>query len=117
MGRSTWTLRCSSRSCLKTATVAGVSPTATRAPSHATEDAQLIDALVRGDEAAFAALFDASSSWMLRVARIYVPPREAAEEAVQDAWVNVLRSLDRFELSADTRNALLDAFRRSRSGR
>jgi RNA polymerase sigma-70 factor (ECF subfamily) len=34
---------------------------------------------------------------MVRVAQIYVSRRDVAEEVVQEAWVGVLRGLDRFE--------------------
>ena len=34
---------------------------------------------------------------MLRVARMYVSSRAAAEEAVQEAWLGILKGLDRFE--------------------
>jgi RNA polymerase sigma-70 factor (ECF subfamily) len=34
---------------------------------------------------------------MLRVARIFVRDREAAEEVVQEAWLQVLRAIDGFE--------------------
>src|SRR3954454_13397423 len=60
-------------------------------------DAELIDAIKRGDEAAFAAMVDAYSPALLRMARMFVRDRAVAEEVVQDTWVAVLRGIDGFE--------------------
>jgi RNA polymerase sigma-70 factor, ECF subfamily len=57
----------------------------------------LVAALRRGETDAFAALFDRHSSAMVRVAMAYVPTRAAAEEAVQETWIAVMRGIDRFE--------------------
>ena len=57
----------------------------------------LVEALRRGDEAAFASLVAELTPSMLRVARLYVASRAVAEEVVQEAWVGVLRGIDRFE--------------------
>jgi RNA polymerase sigma-70 factor (ECF subfamily) len=54
-------------------------------------------ALRSGDERAFTQLVDELSPGMLRLARAYVASPATAEEAVQEAWIVVLRSLDRFE--------------------
>jgi RNA polymerase sigma-70 factor (ECF subfamily) len=56
-----------------------------------------LDALRAGDEAAFMALVRRHQAAMVRVAQIYVSRRDIAEEVVQEAWVGVLRGLDRFE--------------------
>jgi RNA polymerase sigma-70 factor, ECF subfamily len=56
-----------------------------------------LDALRAGDERAFATLVDNMSPRMLRIARPYVRTDDAAEEVVQEAWLAVLRGLDRFE--------------------
>jgi RNA polymerase sigma-70 factor, ECF subfamily len=61
------------------------------------DDARLVKALRRGDEAAFEQLIDAYSPSLLRVARGYVDSRAVAEEVVQDTWLGVLRGLERFE--------------------
>jgi RNA polymerase sigma-70 factor, ECF subfamily len=61
------------------------------------EDSELLTALRRGDEAAFAELVDAWGPAMLRVARMHVPSHSIAEEVVQEAWLGVLRGLPRFE--------------------
>jgi RNA polymerase sigma-70 factor, ECF subfamily len=61
------------------------------------DDARLVRALRAGDEAAFAMLVAELSPSMLRVARMSVSTRAVAEEVVQEAWLGVLRGLDRFE--------------------
>jgi RNA polymerase sigma-70 factor (ECF subfamily) len=65
------------------------------APADA--DALLVASLRAGEEAAFAQLVDAWSPLMLRLARLHVSSDASAEEVVQEAWVAVLRGLDRFE--------------------
>ena len=42
-------------------------------------------------------LVDALQPSMLRVARMYVSTQAVAEEVVQDAWLGVLKGIDRFE--------------------
>jgi RNA polymerase sigma-70 factor (ECF subfamily) len=54
-------------------------------------------ALRAGDERSFAELVDELSPRMLKLARVYLTGVAIAEEAVQEAWIVVLRSLDRFE--------------------
>lgn len=61
----------------------------------------------RGDERAYAALVDAHASAMLRVARLYVRDRTVAEEVVQEAWLGVLRGIERFEGRSTLRTWLL----------
>jgi RNA polymerase sigma-70 factor, ECF subfamily len=53
-------------------------------------------ALRSGDEDAFRRLVDAESARLLRLAMIYLPTREAAEDAVQETWLAVCRNLDGF---------------------
>ena len=60
-------------------------------------DASVLARLRDGDEAAFAELVDRWSPAMLRIARAYVATAQSAEDAVQDAWLGVLRGLSRFE--------------------
>jgi RNA polymerase sigma-70 factor (ECF subfamily) len=60
-------------------------------------DDGLVAALSRGDADAFAALVDRHGAAMIRVAMAYVPSRAAAEEAVQETWIAVLRGIDGFE--------------------
>jgi RNA polymerase sigma-70 factor (ECF subfamily) len=61
------------------------------------EDEALVAALCRGDADAFATLVDRHSPAMIRVAMAYVPTRAAAEEAVQETWIAVMRGIDGFE--------------------
>jgi RNA polymerase sigma-70 factor (ECF subfamily) len=57
----------------------------------------LLEALRAGDEAAFRELVERYHAQLLRVAQIFVPSREIAEEVVQETWVGVLNGLERFE--------------------
>src|SRR5215217_3669383 len=61
------------------------------------DEAELIARLRAGDEQAFEALVARHYGAMLAVARTYVKSRAVAEEVVQDAWLGLLESLDRFE--------------------
>jgi RNA polymerase sigma-70 factor (ECF subfamily) len=60
-------------------------------------DVDTLERMRSGDEAAFAELVDRWSPSMLRIARTYVSTRQSAEDAVQDAWVGVVRGLAGFE--------------------
>jgi len=61
------------------------------------DDVERLDRLRRGDERAFEVLVDRHHRAMLAVARTHVSTHTAAEEVVQDAWLGVLKGLDRFE--------------------
>jgi RNA polymerase sigma-70 factor (ECF subfamily) len=61
------------------------------------EEIELVRALRVGEAAAFEQLVDMFGRSMQRVASLYVRDRAAAEEVVQDAWIGVLRGIDRFE--------------------
>jgi RNA polymerase sigma-70 factor (ECF subfamily) len=61
------------------------------------DEAELIAALRRGDEAAFAGLVDELSPALMRLALAHVPSRAVAEEVVQDTWLGVIKGIDRFE--------------------
>ena len=61
------------------------------------DDVQLLDRLRAGDETAFVSLVRTHHASLVRLAAHYVPNREVAEEVVQDAWLGVVRGLDRFE--------------------
>jgi RNA polymerase sigma-70 factor, ECF subfamily len=63
----------------------------------AADEAELLARLRKGDERAFEALVDRHYNTMLAVARGYVKSRAVAEEVVQEAWLGVLKGLDRFE--------------------
>jgi RNA polymerase sigma-70 factor, ECF subfamily len=61
------------------------------------DDAELIAAVRRGDEAAFAGLVDELTAPLTRLALAHVHSRAVADEVVQDTWVGVIRGIDRFE--------------------
>jgi RNA polymerase sigma-70 factor (ECF subfamily) len=60
-------------------------------------DAELIDRLRGGDEAAFAGLIDAYSAPLLRLAVAFVQSPSIAEEVVQETWMAVVTGIGRFE--------------------
>jgi RNA polymerase sigma-70 factor (ECF subfamily) len=64
---------------------------------------ELLAGLRRGEEPAFAALLDRYYGPMLRLAMTQVHNRAHAEEVVQDAWLGVLRGIDRFESRSSLR--------------
>lgn len=61
------------------------------------EEANLIAGLRARDEEAFMRLVDLYGGPLLRLARTFVRDRAVAEEVVQEAWLGVLRGIDRFE--------------------
>ncbi len=71
------------------------------------DDDALLRALREGDEQVFSQLVAQWSGVMLRLALAQVASRAIAEEVVQDAWLTVLRSLDRFERRASLRTWIL----------
>lgn len=71
------------------------------------DDDAVIDAIRRGDERVFDEIVEQWSGIMLRVALSHLDRREIAEEVVQDAWLTVLRSLDRFERRSTLRTWIL----------
>jgi RNA polymerase sigma-70 factor, ECF subfamily len=68
-----------------------------RLSGAASAEAKLLARLRAGDEQAFEELIDSYHGTMLAVARNYVRTRDVAEEVVQEAWLGVLKGLDRFE--------------------
>jgi RNA polymerase sigma-70 factor, ECF subfamily len=70
-------------------------------------DLTLIARLRAGDEDAFMDLVDALQPAMLRVARMYVSTRALAEEVVQEAWLGVLKGIERFEGRSSLRTWIL----------
>jgi RNA polymerase sigma-70 factor, ECF subfamily len=63
----------------------------------ANDEALLIDALKRRDEAAFVGLVRRYQGPLLRLALVYARSRAVAEEIVQDTWLGVLQGIERFE--------------------
>ena len=68
-----------------------------QASERADEESQLVLALRAGDERAFTRLVERYHVGMIRFAQQYVPDRSVAEGVAQEAWLGVLRGLDRFE--------------------
>ena len=66
-------------------------------PVSVDPDAELLARLRCGDELAFRTLVERYSATMLRVARLHVRDRQAAEEVVQETWLAVVKGLERFE--------------------
>jgi len=60
-------------------------------------DAELLTRLRDGDEEAFRTLVARYNATLLRVARLHVRDRQAAEEVVQETWLAVVKGLERFE--------------------
>jgi len=66
-------------------------------PIPAADDEVLLAALRAGDEAAFTDLVKRYHGALVRTAMAYVRDGEVAEEVVQEAWLAVVKGLDRFE--------------------
>jgi RNA polymerase sigma-70 factor (ECF subfamily) len=71
------------------------------------DDEAILRALREGDEQVFSERVDRWSQMMLRLALSRVVSRAVAEEVVQDAWLTVLRSLDRYERRSTFRTWVL----------
>lgn len=61
------------------------------------DEIALLDRLRAGDEQAFVTLVRQHHPAMVRLASTYVPNRDVAEEVVQDAWLGVVRGIEKFE--------------------
>jgi RNA polymerase sigma-70 factor, ECF subfamily len=57
----------------------------------------LLERLRAGDETAFMMLVEQHQATMLRIARMYVSSRAVAEDVVQEAWLGIVKGLERFE--------------------
>ena len=73
----------------------GVTPATATQP--AVDEHELIQRLRSGDEDAFALVVERHHAAMVRVALGHVRTRAVAEEVAQEAWLGLLRGLDRFE--------------------
>lgn len=60
-------------------------------------EADLVDRLRLGDEAAFTFLLERYHASMVRIARSYVSSETAAEDVVGDTWMAVVQGIERFE--------------------
>ena len=70
-------------------------------------DVPLVERLRAGDSDAFAEVVRAWSPMMLQAARAYVSTDASAQEVVQDAWLAMIRGLDKFEGRSSLRTWLL----------
>jgi RNA polymerase sigma-70 factor (ECF subfamily) len=61
------------------------------------DEEELLQRLRNGDEAAFSALVEMYHLAMIRLALLHVRSRAVAEEVAQEAWIGLLRGIDRFE--------------------
>ena len=61
------------------------------------DDLAIVARLRVGDELAFMMLVEQHQATMLRIARMYVSSRAVAEEVVQEAWLGVVKGIERFE--------------------
>ena len=61
------------------------------------EDLAIVERLRAGDELAFMMLVEQHTAAMLRIARMYVSSRAVAEDVVAEAWLGVVRGIERFE--------------------
>ena len=73
----------------------------------AAEETELLARLRAGDERAFEILVERHYPTMLAVARHYVKTGAVAEEVVQEAWLGVLKGIDRFEGRSSLRTWIL----------
>jgi RNA polymerase sigma-70 factor, ECF subfamily len=61
------------------------------------DELAIVERLRAGDEAAFRDLVRRHHAAMVHFAQSFVPSRAIAEEVVQDAWLGVIKGIDRFE--------------------
>ena len=74
----------------------GVVDEAAGAAAPGADDAALVEALRRGEEAAFATLIERYHRALVRLALAYVADQAAAEDVVQETWLGVVQGIDRF---------------------
>ena len=77
------------------------------AASIAREEIDLVARLRAGDERAFESLVESHYGTMIGLARTYVKTREVAEEVVQETWLRVMNSLERFEARSSLKTWIL----------
>lgn len=72
-------------------------PLAQRSGEDRAGEATLVAALRAGDEGVFRMLVERHTPAMRRLALTFVRTQAVADEVVQEAWLGVLRGIDRFE--------------------
>jgi RNA polymerase sigma-70 factor (ECF subfamily) len=65
-----------------------------------TDELRLVEMLRHGDEAAFVTLVERYQQGLVRLSLVFAPSRTAAEQAVQETWLDVLQDALRFEMRA-----------------
>ena len=65
--------------------------------SDRADEVELVEGLRRRSEGCFVRLVERYHASMLRLAWLYCGNRSGAEDVVQEAWLGVLRGIDRFE--------------------
>ena len=83
----------------------------------AADESDLVARLRAGDERAFKALVETHHGTMIAVARTYVRTRAVAEEVAQEAWLGVVKGLDRFEGRSSLRTWILKILVNTAMGR
>jgi RNA polymerase sigma-70 factor (ECF subfamily) len=81
------------------------------------EESELLAKLRAGDERAFRSLVETHHGTMIAVAGNYVKTSAVAEEVVQEAWLGVLKGLDRFEGRSSLRTWILRIVMNTAMGR
>jgi RNA polymerase sigma-70 factor (ECF subfamily) len=81
------------------------------------EESHLLARLRAGDERAFEALVETHHGAMIAVARTYVRTRAVAEEVAQEAWLGVIKGIDRFEGRSSLRTWILRILMNTAMGR
>jgi RNA polymerase sigma-70 factor, ECF subfamily len=66
-------------------------------PTATADDGAVIAAIRGGDEAVFVIFATAHQATLLRLARMWVKNDALAEEVVQETWLTMLQTLDKFE--------------------
>lgn len=93
-------------------------------PENQAADLELMQGVARGDPAAVAGLYDRFGSLVYRMAYQVLPSRDDAEDAVQEVFVRLWRTADRYDPSRAalvtwvmliTRRFLVDRLRRARA--
>ena len=64
---------------------------------HQVADEELLSRAQAGDEQAFVALVRRYQNSMVRLARSFVPSAAVAEDVAQEAWLGMMRGVDKFE--------------------
>jgi RNA polymerase sigma-70 factor (ECF subfamily) len=76
-----------------------------------------LEAIRAGDQGAFAEIVDEWSPVMLGIAIRYVRSRAVAEEVVQEAWLGVVKGLERFEGRSSLRSWVFAILRNTAASR